>query len=139
MAGMDLDDARAFVRDNNNAVLSTLRKDGTPQMSPINVAVDDAGRFVISSRETAYKVKNLRRDPRVWLLVLNAAFYGKWVFIEGSADIQSLPDAMEPLVDYYRRLSGEHPDWDDYRAAMVRDQRCLIRITASRAGPDREG
>ena len=136
---MDLDDARAFVRGSSNAVLATLRKDGTPQMSPINVAVDGAGRFVISSRETAYKVKNLRRDPRAWLLVLNDAFYGQWVFLEGDVDIQSLPDAMEPLVDYYRTLSGEHPDWDDYRAAMVRDQRCLIRLSATRAGPDREG
>jgi PPOX class probable F420-dependent enzyme len=136
---MDLDDARAFVRTSSNAVLSTLRKDGTPQLSPINVAVDDEGRFVISSRETAYKVKNLRRDARAWLCVLNDAFYGRWVFIEGSVEIVSLPEAMEGLVDYYRTLSGEHPDWDDYRAAMVRDQRCLIRISATRAGPDREG
>jgi PPOX class probable F420-dependent enzyme len=116
-----------------------MRKDGTPQLSPLNVAVDGEGRFVISSRETAYKVKNLRRDPRAWLCVLTDAFYGRWVSIEGDVDIQSLPDAMEPLVDYYRTLSGEHPDWDDYRAAMVRDQRCLIRISATRAGPDREG
>ncbi len=136
---MDLDDARAFVREHSNAVLATLRHDGTPQMSPINVAVDGEGRFVISSRETAYKVKNLRREPRAWLCVLPDGFYGQWVFVEGSVDIQSLPDAMEPLVDYYRTLSGEHPDWDDYRAAMTRDQRCLIRISATRAGPDREG
>jgi len=136
---MNLDDARQFVRGSSNAVLATLRKDGTPQMSPINVAVDKGGRFVISSRETAYKVKNLRREPRAWLCVLPDGFYGQWVFVEGTVEIQSLPDAMEPLVDYYRRLSGEHPDWDDYRAAMVRDQRCVIRIAATRAGPDREG
>jgi len=136
---MDLDDARAFVREHSNAVLATLRKDGTPQMSPINVAVDDDGVFVISSRETAYKVKNLRREPRAWLCVLPDGFYGQWVFVEGTVEIQSLPDAMEPLVDYYRRLSGEHPDWADYRAAMVRDQRCVVRISATRAGPDREG
>jgi PPOX class probable F420-dependent enzyme len=136
---MDLDEARAFVRESSHAVLGTMRKDGTPQLSPLNVAVDDEGRFVISSRETAYKVKNLRRDPRAWLCVLNDAFYGRWVFLSGDVDIQSLPEAMEPLVDYYRRLSGEHPDWDDYRAAMVRDQRCLIRLSATRAGPDREG
>ena len=136
---MDLDVAREFVRGNSNAVLATMRADGTPQMSPINVAVDGEGRFVISSRETAYKVRNLRRDPRAWLCVLNDDFYGQWTFIEGDVDIQSLPDAMEPLVDYYRTLSGEHPDWDDYRAAMERDQRCLIRISATRAGPDREG
>jgi PPOX class probable F420-dependent enzyme len=136
---MDLDAARDFVRSNSRAVLSTMRNDGTPQLSPLNVAVDDAGRLVISSRETAFKTKNLRRDPRAWLCVLNDGFYGPWVFIEGTADVLSLPDAMEPLVDYYRRLSGEHPDWEDYRAAMVRDQRCLIRISATRAGPDRQG
>jgi PPOX class probable F420-dependent enzyme len=136
---MDLDEAREFVRGHSNAVMATTRKDGTPQLSPLNVAVDDEGRFVISSRETAYKVKNLRRTPKAWLCVLPDGFYGQWVYIEGDVDIQSLPDAMEPLVDYYRRLSGEHPDWDDYRAAMVRDQRCLIRISATRAGPDREG
>jgi PPOX class probable F420-dependent enzyme len=136
---MDLDAARAFVRGNSRAVLTTLRKDGTPQMSPLNVAVDAAGLLVISSRETAFKTKNLRRDPRAWLCVLNDGFYGPWVFIEGTADVLSLPDAMEPLVDYYRQLAGEHPDWEDYRAAMVRDQRCLIRISATRAGPDREG
>jgi PPOX class probable F420-dependent enzyme len=136
---MDLEDARGFVRGSSHAVLATMRKDGTPQMSPIDVAIDGEGRFVISSRETAYKVKNLRRDPRAWLCVLPDGFYGRWVFVEGAVDIQSLPDAMEPLVDYYRTLSGEHPDWDDYRSAMVRDQRCLIRIAATRAGPDREG
>jgi PPOX class probable F420-dependent enzyme len=136
---MDLDEAREFVRGHSNAVLATQRADGTPQMSPINVAVDDAGLLVISSRETAYKVKNLRRTPKAWLCVLQDAFYGQWIFVEGDVDIQSLPDAMEPLVDYYRRLSGEHPDWDEYRAAMERDQRCLIRLSATRAGPDREG
>ena len=136
---MDLDEARVYVRENSNAVLTTLRKDGTPQMSPLNVAVDAEGRLVISSRETAFKTRNLRRDPRAWLCVMTDAFYGRWIFVEGTVDVQSLPDAMEPLVDYYRTLSGEHPDWDDYRAAMVRDQRCLLRISATRAGPDQEG
>jgi len=136
---MDLDEARAFVAQNSHTVLTTLRKDGTPQLSPVDVAVADDGTVVISSRETAYKVKNLRRDPRAWLCVLTPQFYGQWVQLEGTVEIQSLPDAMEPLVGYYRRLSGEHPDWEDYRAAMVRDQRCLIRVSVTRAGPDRQG
>ena len=136
---MDLDDARAFVREHSNAVLATQRADGTPQMSPINVAVNDDGVFVISSRETAYKVKNLRRTPRAWLCVLPDGFYGQWVFIEGDVDIQSLPEAMEPLVDYYRSISGEHPDWDDYRAAMERDQRVIVRFAIERAGPNVSG
>ena len=136
---MDLDDARAHVRQHSHAVLSTVRRDGTPQMSPVAAAVDEAGRVVVSSRETAYKVRNLRRDPRAWLCVFPDAFYGPWVQVEGTVDVLSLPDALEPLVDYYRAVAGEHDDWDDYRRAMVEEQRCLIRVTLVRAGPDRAG
>jgi PPOX class probable F420-dependent enzyme len=84
-------------------------------------------------------VRNLRRDPRATLCVFVEAFRGPWVQIEGTAEIVTLPEAMEPLVDYYRRLAGEHPDWDDYRRAMTADRRALIRITIERAGPDRQG
>ena len=136
---MDLDEARAFVAGNSRAVFTTLRQDGSPQLSPVNVALDDDGAVVVSSRETAFKTKNLRRDPRAWVCVFSDAFYGQWVQLEGTVEVVSLPEAMEPLVAYYRRLSGEHPDWDDYRAAMVRDQRCLLRLTLTKAGPDREG
>ena len=130
---MDLDDARAFLREHSHAVLMTMRRDGTPQSSPVGVTVDAEGRVVVSSRETAYKTKNLRRDPRAWLCVFPDAFYGQWVQVEGEVEVLSLPDAMEPLVDYYRRISGEHPDWEDYRRAMERDRRCLIRIVIERA------
>ena len=85
------------------------------------------------------KVKNLRRDPAAVLCVLSDGFFGPWVQVEGTVEVVPLPEAMDGLVDYYRRLSGEHPDWDDYRAAMARDRRCLIRIQIDRAGPDREG
>lgn len=95
--------------------------------------------MVISSRETAVKVKNLRRDPRASLCVFSDGFYGDWVQLDGSASILALPDAMEPLVEYYRSLSGEHPDWDEYRAAMTRDRRVLVRLTVERAGPDVAG
>jgi PPOX class probable F420-dependent enzyme len=136
---MDLDQARAFVREHSNTVLSTVRRDGRPQLSPVNTAVDDDGFAVISSRETAVKVNNIRRDPRVSLCVISESFYGAWVQLDGTARVVSLPDAMDGLVDYYRRLSGEHPDWDDYRAAMVRDRRVLLNVTIERAGPDRSG
>jgi len=136
---MDLDEARAYVREHSHAVLSTVRRDGTPQMSPVGATVDDAGRVVVSSRETAYKTRNVRRDPRAWLCVFPDEFYGPWVQVEGSVEVLSLPDALEPLVDYYRRIAGEHDDWDDYRRAMVAEQRCLLRITLLRAGPDRAG
>ncbi|MGC9666758.1 PPOX class F420-dependent oxidoreductase [Planosporangium sp. 12N6] len=136
---MDLDAARAVVAQQHHAVLATLRADGTPQMSPVTVAVDDDGHIVISSRQTAYKVRNLRRNPQAYVCVLPDTFFGRWIQIEGRATVVDLPEAMEPLVDYYRRVSGEHPDWDDYRAAMERDRRVLIRIEPNRAGPDRSG
>jgi PPOX class probable F420-dependent enzyme len=136
---MDLDEAREVVREQHRAVLATMRADGSPQMSPVLVAVDDEGRVLVSTRETALKVRNLRRDPRSWLCVLPDGFFGRWVQLEGHTEIVSLPAAMDGLVDYYRRVSGEHDDWDDYRAAMEREQRVLLRIELSRAGPDRSG
>ncbi|HEX3966197.1 MAG TPA: PPOX class F420-dependent oxidoreductase [Trebonia sp.] len=136
---MDIQEALEFVAADHHAVLATLKADGTPQLSPVTVGVDDGGHVVISTRQTAYKVRHVRRDPRVWLCVLPDGFFGKWVQIEGTAEIVELPEAMEPLVDYYRRISGEHPDWDDYRAAMERDQRVVLRVTITKAGPDVSG
>jgi PPOX class probable F420-dependent enzyme len=137
---MDLDDARAFIREHHNAVLATRRRDGSPQMSIIACNVDEAGRVVISTRETALKAKNVRRDPRVSVLVLpDNGVYGRWIQVDGTATVLSLPDAMELLVDYYRTTAGEHPDWDDYRAAMERERRVLLRIELERAGPDAAG
>ncbi|MGN6598474.1 MAG: PPOX class F420-dependent oxidoreductase [Actinomycetes bacterium] len=136
---MDLEEARRYVAEHHRAVLATLRQDDTPQLSPVTAAVDQQGRVVVSSRETAYKVRNLRRTPRAWLCVFPDEFFGRWVQVEGDVEIVSLPEALEPLVDYYRSVSGEHPDWDDYRRAMVEEQRCVIRVNLTRAGPDRAG
>jgi PPOX class probable F420-dependent enzyme len=136
---MDLDKARAIMADKHRAVLATRRGDGSIQMSPVTVTLDAEGRPVISSRQTAYKVKNLRRDPWASLCVIPDGFFGDWLQLDGTATIVDLPEALEPLVDYYRRASGEHPDWDDYRAAMVRDQRVLIRLEITQAGPDKHG
>jgi PPOX class probable F420-dependent enzyme len=137
--GVDLDEARTVIGEQPRAVLATLRGDGTPQMSPVLVAVDDAGRVLVSTRETALKVRNLRRDDRLWLCVLADGFFGRWIQVEGRAEIVSLPEAMDGLVEYYRRVSGEHDDWDDYRGAMQRERRVLLRVTLDRAGPDRAG
>jgi PPOX class probable F420-dependent enzyme len=136
---MDLDEARRFFTDNHRAVLATFRRDGRPQLSPVGCAVGSGGEIEISSRETAIKVKNLRRDPRAALCGLNDGFYGAWVQVEGTASIDSLPDAMDGLVDLYRRIAGEHPDWDDYRDAMTREQRVIIRVAIERAGPNISG
>jgi PPOX class probable F420-dependent enzyme len=136
---MKASDARAFIAAHHRAVLSTQRGDGRPQLSPVLCAVDDAGRVVVSTRETAAKTRNLRRNPHASLCVLSDGFFGEWIQVEGTAEVVSLPDAMEGLVDYYRRTAGEHADWAEYRAAMQRDRRVLIRVSIDRAGPDVSG
>jgi PPOX class probable F420-dependent enzyme len=136
---MDLDQARAFLREHHYGVLATTRRDGRPQLSPVLGTIDGTGRLVISSREPAYKVSNLRRDPRASYCGFTAGFFGEWIQIEGTAEIVSLPAAMDGLIAYYRSTAGEHADWNDYRAAMDRDRRVLIAITVTAAGPDRAG
>jgi PPOX class probable F420-dependent enzyme len=133
---MDTDAARDFVRSHHRAVIATRTRDRV-QQSPVLVAVDADGRFVVSTPATTYKAKHLRADPWVQLCVMNDYFFGEWIYIEGEAEVVSLPEAMEPLVEYYRSISGEHGDWDDYRAAMEREQRVAVRITPHRVGPDR--
>ena len=136
---MDLDRARDFVRANHRGVLAARRPDGRIRQTPVLATVDGQGRIVISTRETAYKTRYLRRDPWAQLCVFTDRFFGEWVFVEGSAEVLSLPEAMEPLIDYYKRFPGENPDWDDYRERMRRERRVLLRITLERAGPDRQG
>jgi PPOX class probable F420-dependent enzyme len=131
--------ASEFARTHHRAVLATTRADGRPQLSPVTVGADAAGRLIISTRETAMKARNLARDPRASVCLMNDGFYGEWLQAEGTAEIVHQPEAMELLVDYYRLISGEHPDWDDYREAMRRERRVLVRITITRAGPDARG
>lgn len=136
---MDPAQAAEFLREHHRAVLATTRSDGGLQLSPVLAVVDEHGRVCISSRETAYKVRNLYRRPQATLCAVTDPFFGPWVQLEGPVEILSLPEAMQPLVDYYRLASGEHPDWTAYRGAMVHERRCLIRMTVERAGPDRSG
>ena len=136
---MDAAEALEFLRANHRAVMATTKADGSTQMSPITVGVDREGRVVVSSRETAYKVRHLRALPYAAICAFSDQFFGPWVQVEGPVEVVSLPEAMEPLVDYYRAISGEHPDWDDYRAAMERDQRVILRMTVERAGPTVSG
>lgn len=136
---MDIERATEFLRSHHRAILATMRSDGRPQLSPVLTAVDDQGRVLISTREAAVKAKNLARDPRASLCVLNDGFFGEWIQAEGTTEIIHLPDALELLEDYYRSISGEHPDWAEYRAAMQRERRVIVRLTISRAGPDVSG
>jgi len=136
---MDINQARDFLKTHHRAVLATYRQDGQLQMSPVLVGVDEAGWVIISTRETAYKTRNMRRNPKVSFCVFTNEFFGEWIQIDGTAEIISLPEAMEGLVNYYQLVAGEHPDWDDYREAMVREQRVLARIKIEHAGPARYG
>lgn len=137
---MDLEQARTFIRDNHRGVLATRHPDGGTRMSPIVAALDDEERIVISSRETAYKVKYLREDPWAQVCIFTDKFFGQWIWAEGRAEILSLPEALEPLVDYRRRFADAvGMNWDDYRERMERERRVLIRIVPERAGPDNQG
>ena len=136
---MDLDEARDFIGSHHRAVLATRRSGGGIQQSPVLAAVDADGHLVISSREAAYKTRNLRRDPWAQLCVFTDRFFGQWVVVEGDVEVVPLPDAEEPLVDYYRSIAGEHPNWEEYRESMRQERRVLLRMQPRTAGPDRQG
>lgn len=133
----DVDTAQLldFVRPRHQMVLGTRRRDGAPQLSPVTGGVDDEGRIVISSYPERAKVANLRRDPAATVLVLSDTFNDAWVQVDGTAEVLDIPEALEPLVEYFRSISGEHSDWDEFRQAMRDQGKCLIRITPQRWGP----
>jgi PPOX class probable F420-dependent enzyme len=124
-----------FVRPRHQWVLVTLRSDGRPQTSPVTGGVSSLGELVISTYPERDKVVNLRRDPRVSVCVMSDHFGGAWVQVDGSAVITFAPEAVEDMVEYYRSVSGEHPHWDEFRAAMVRQGKCLVTIDIERWGP----
>ncbi|NIH86137.1 PPOX class F420-dependent oxidoreductase [Amycolatopsis granulosa] len=124
-----------FLRTRHRAVLMTTRADGTPQLSPVTAGIDPEGRFVVATYPQRAKARNARRTPAVSACVLSDDWNGPWVQFDGRAEVLDVPEAVEPLVEYFRSISGEHPDWDDYRAAMVRQNKALIRVTIERWGP----
>ncbi|RIV36798.1 PPOX class F420-dependent oxidoreductase [Micromonospora radicis] len=132
---VDRDGLVEFLRPRHRVVLMTTRADGRPQSSPVTAGVDAAGRLVVSTYPERAKVANIRRDARVSACVLSYEWDGPWVQIDGTAEVLDLPDAVEPLVEYFRSISGEHPDWDEYRQAMVRQGKSLIRVTITSWGP----
>ena len=124
-----------FVRPRHRGVLLTRRADGGPQASPLTLGVDDSGRLVMSTYPERAKTRNAKRDERVTVLVLSDEWDGPWVQVDGTAEVLDAPDSVEPLVEYFRNISGEHPDWDEYRAAMEQQGKSLIRVTPERWGP----
>jgi PPOX class probable F420-dependent enzyme len=132
---VDLDGLLEFVRPRHHMLLITTRQDGSPQASPVSGGVDAEGRIVISSYPERAKSTNVRRNPQTSVMVMSDEWDGAWVQVDGTGEVIELPDAVEPLVDYYRSISGEHPDWDEYREAMRKQGKCLIRITPTRWSP----
>ncbi|UUU32716.1 PPOX class F420-dependent oxidoreductase [Streptomyces sp. CA-210063] len=132
---VSLEDLLDFVRPRHRALLLTRRADGSPQASPLTCGVDDAGRIVVSTYPERAKTRNARRDERVSVVVLSDDWDGPWVQIDGTAEVIDSPDSVEPLVEYFRNISGEHPDWDEYRAAMIKQGKSIIRITPVKWGP----
>ncbi|MFK5634096.1 MULTISPECIES: PPOX class F420-dependent oxidoreductase [unclassified Ornithinimicrobium] len=132
---VDLEELLEFVRPRHNLVLLTTRTDGRPQASPVSGGVDEQGRIVVSTYPERAKTHNARRDPRVSVVVLSDDFGGAWVQVDGECEVIDCPESVEPLVDYFRAVAGEHPDWDEYRAAMVEQGKSLLRITPTRWSP----
>ena len=132
---VDRDALLEFLRPRHQAVLLTRRRDGGAQLSPVTCGVDGEGRIVVSTYPQRAKVANARRDPSVSMCVLSADFDGPWVQVDGQAEVLDLPEALDPLVEYFRSISGEHPDWDEYRQAMRDQGKSLIRVTIERWGP----
>ncbi|WP_091506946.1 PPOX class F420-dependent oxidoreductase [Amycolatopsis sacchari] len=124
-----------FLRPRHRAILMTTRADGTPQLSPVTAGIDTDGRFVVSTYPKRAKTVNIRRNPAVSACVLSDDWNGAWVQFDGTAEVIDMPDAVEPLVEYFRCISGEHPDWDEYREAMRKQGKSLIRVTIERWGP----
>ncbi|MFD6099166.1 PPOX class F420-dependent oxidoreductase [Nocardiopsis flavescens] len=132
---VDLDGLLEFVRPRHNALLITRRGGGGPQASPVTCGVDAQGRIVVSTYPERAKARNAARDPQVSVVVLSDDFGGAWVQVDGEAEVVDGEDAVEPLVEYFRVIAGEHPDWEEYREAMRRQGKALVRVTPKRWGP----
>jgi PPOX class probable F420-dependent enzyme len=124
-----------FLRTRHHGIIITSRRDGRPQVSPVSCGVDSAGRVVVSTYPDRAKARNARRNPEVTVCVLSDDFGGPYVQLDGRAEVLDVPEALDDFVEYYRCIAGEHPDWDEYRAAMLRQGKCLIRVEIDNWGP----
>lgn len=136
---VEREELNEFIRPRHKGVLIAHKRDGSPQSSLVSMGLDDDGRIVVSSYPERAKVHNLRRDSRVSMTVQSDEFNGEWVQVDGTAEVLDLPEALDGLCDYFRVISGEHSDWDEYREAMQQQGKCLIRITVDEWGPIAKG
>ena len=128
-----------FVRPRHRGVLLTTRRDGRPQSSLVTMGLDTSGRVVVSSYPERAKSVNAKRNPAVSVVVMSDEFGGEWMQLDGTAEVLDMPEALDGLVEYFRVISGEHPDWDEYREAMAHQGKCLIRLTIDQWGPISKG
>jgi PPOX class probable F420-dependent enzyme len=133
---MEISDARKFMQENHRACIAVRQKDGWPQMTFVTPGIDPQGRAIITSRGTTYKIKHIRRDPRVSMLIFGEQYSGsKFVQIRGTAEIIELPEAMDTLIFWYKQVRGEHKNWDDYRKQVHDEKRVIIRVNIEKVGP----
>ena len=136
---IDRDGLTDFLRPRHHMILLTWRRDGSAQGSPVTAGVDDEGRIVVATYPERAKAVNVARRPQASVIVLSEEWGGPWVQVDGDAELITLPDAVEPLVDYFRAISGEHPDWAEYRAVMVADRRVLMSMRVERVYGEKLG
>jgi PPOX class probable F420-dependent enzyme len=133
---MEISDAQKFMQENHRACIAVRQKDGWPQMTFVTPGIDPQGRAIITSRGTTSKIKHIRRDPRVSMLIFGEQYSGsKFVQIHGTAEIIELPEAMDTLIYWHKQVRGEHKNWDDYRKQMHDEKRVIIRVNIDKAGP----
>ena len=137
---MEITEVREFLAVNHRGVMVVQKRDGWPQITLVTPGIDDEGRAIITTRGTTYKLKNVRRNPRVSLLVMGEQFSGsKYVQIHGTAEIIPLPEAMDILIHWHRQVRGESENWDEVREKMKQEQRYIIRIPIEGFGPNVRG
>lgn len=136
---VDRTEMEDFVRPRHRGVLLTIRRDGRPQSSLVTMGLDTSGRVVVSSYPERAKSMNAKRNPATSMVVMSDEFGGEWIQLDGTAEVLDMPEALDGLVEYFRVISGEHPDWDEYREAMAHQGKCLIRLTIDQWGPISKG
>jgi PPOX class probable F420-dependent enzyme len=137
---MEVNEAREFLKDKHHGVLVTRKKDGSLQMTLVSPVISSDGRVIITARERTYKVKNIKRNPQISLLVYGEKFHGSnYIQIDGRAEVIPHPQAMDIVLDWHRRIRGEPKSWDEIRQKTLAEGRIAIRVTIEKVGPQNRG
>jgi PPOX class probable F420-dependent enzyme len=137
---MNISDAQIFLKDKHHGVLVARKKDGSLQMTLVSPVIDTVGNVIITARDSTYKVKNIRRDPRVSLVVYGERFNGSdYIQIDGKAEVIDHPAAMDIVLDWHRQIRGVPENWDDIRKKTLAEGRTAIRVAIEKVGPQNRG